>query len=145
MAGSEIGKSEGIELSMGSTVTIQDMTTSQKFILINTLHQCQSVLTSPSEIINNQSIKYIIILTNEVNVAVVAVDLSKAFDSVCHDLLLAKLKAYGMADSALDSLAAYIKGRQQRFKIQGTFSQWKDTSAGVPQGSPLFPLLFNIF
>ena len=43
LAGSEIGKSEGIELSMGSTVTIKDMTTLEEFILINTLHQCQSV------------------------------------------------------------------------------------------------------
>ena len=58
LAGSEIGKSEGIEWSMGSTVTIKDMTTLEEFILINTLHQCQSVLTSPSEIVNNQSIKY---------------------------------------------------------------------------------------
>ena len=80
-----------------------------------------------------------------INVSVVAVDLSKAFDSVCHNLLLAKLKAYGLTDSALYSLVAYIKGRQQRFKIQGTFSQWKDISAGVPLGSLLFPLLFNIF
>ena len=55
LAGSERGKSEGIELSMGSTVTIKDMTTLEEFILINTLHQCQSVLTSPSKIINNQS------------------------------------------------------------------------------------------
>ena len=47
LAGSEIGKSKGIELSMGSTVTIKDMTTLEEFILINTLHQCQSVLTSP--------------------------------------------------------------------------------------------------
>ena len=43
LAGSEIGKSKGIELSMGSTVTIKDMTTLEEFILINTLHQCQSV------------------------------------------------------------------------------------------------------
>ena len=43
LAGSKIGKSEGIELSMGSTVTIKDMTTLEEFIFINTLHQCQSV------------------------------------------------------------------------------------------------------
>ena len=43
LAGSEKGKSEGIELSMGSTVTIKDMTTLEEFIFINTLHQCQSV------------------------------------------------------------------------------------------------------
>ena len=43
LAGSEIGKSEGIELSMGSTVTIKDMTTLEEFIFINSLHQCQSV------------------------------------------------------------------------------------------------------
>ena len=55
LAGSEIGKSKGIELSMGSTVTIKDMTTLEEFILINTLHQCQSIWTSPSKIINNQS------------------------------------------------------------------------------------------
>ena len=43
LAGSKIGKSKGIELSMGSTVTIKDMTTLEEFILINTLHQRQSV------------------------------------------------------------------------------------------------------
>ena len=48
----------------------------------------------------------LLILTNEVNVDVVVVDLSKAFDSVCRNLLLAKLKAYGLTDSALDTLAA---------------------------------------
>ena len=53
LADCEIGKSE--ELSMGSSVTIKDMTTLEEFIFINTLHQCQSVLTSPSKIINNQS------------------------------------------------------------------------------------------
>ena len=55
LAGSKIGKSEGIELSMGSKVTIKDMATLEEFILINTLHQCQSVLASPCKIINNQS------------------------------------------------------------------------------------------
>ena len=47
LAGSERGKSEGIELSMGSTVTIKDMTTLEEFILINTLHQCRNVYEPP--------------------------------------------------------------------------------------------------
>ena len=50
-------------------------------------------------------------------VAVVAVDLSKAFDSVCHSLLQAKRKAYGFTDDALELMTAYILGRRQRVKV----------------------------
>ena len=58
LAGSEIGKSEGIELSMGFTVTIKDMTTLEELILINTIHQCQSGLTSPSKLDHQQSVNF---------------------------------------------------------------------------------------
>ena len=53
---------------------------------------------------------------------VVAVDLSKAFDSVCHPLLLAKLKAYGFTDDALELMSAYLLGRRQRVKLDGVYS-----------------------
>ena len=78
-------------------------------------------------------------------VAAVEIDLSKAFDSVCHSLLIAKLSAYGLSERASTLMKAYLCGRKQRVKIDNTFSQWKAVRSGVPQGSLLGPLLFNIY
>ena len=72
-------------------------------------------------------------------------DLSKAFGCLSYDLLIAKLHAYGFDIPALRLLHNYLTNRNQRVKIDSTFSSWGEMLFGVPQGSVLGPLLFNIF
>ena len=79
------------------------------------------------------------------NIYVLFMDLSKAFDTINHDLLLAKLKAYGFSINALDLMCSYLKNRKQSVQINNSFSSTKKVHAGVPQGSIDGPLLFNLF
>ena len=72
-------------------------------------------------------------------------DLSKAFDTINHELLIAKLHAYGFSKSSLTLILSYLKDRWQRIKINTNFSSWTELIQGVPQGSILGPLLFNIY
>ena len=72
-------------------------------------------------------------------------DLSKAFDCLDHELLTAKLNAYGFSLPALRLINDYLSNRKQRTKIENTYSTWLDIIFGVQQGSILGPLLFNVF
>ena len=70
-------------------------------------------------------------------------DLSKAFDCLNHDLLVAKLEAYGLDTKTLKHMLSYLSGRKQCVKIRNSFSLLKLILSDIPQGS--MPILFNIF
>ena len=71
-------------------------------------------------------------------------ELSKAFDCIDHKILIAKLSEYCVLSSPLNVISSYLKHKTQRTKINDCFSTRSNIEYGVPQGSILGPLLFNI-
>jgi len=72
-------------------------------------------------------------------------DLQKAFDCVNYDILLSKMKFYGITGVASRLMESYLRIRYQRVVINDYSSTWKEVQHGVPQGSVLGPLLFLIY
>ena len=101
---------------------------------------------------NHNTTDTLIIITNTIKVALnnkqsaicVYLDLSKAFDTVPHDVLLGKLHHYGVRGVELRWFENYLSARSQVVQIQDTASDKKRTVTGIPQGSNLGPLLFSI-
>lgn len=82
---------------------------------------------------------------NSEEVELASIDLSKAFDSVCHRSLLNKLEFYGIRGKALNMFSSYLTKRSQVVRWNGTVSGQKEIKVGVPQGSILGPILFIVF
>ena len=98
---------------------------SSQHALLRLVEQCQKILDKKGK------------------VGMVLMDLSKAFDCLPHDLLIAKLEAYGFGIGSLRLIFDYLTSRKQRVRINSTYSSGHEIISGVPQGSVLGPLVFN--
>ena len=84
-------------------------------------------------------------LDNDYIMGAVLMDLSKAFDCIPLDLLIAKLSAYGFDENSLALIYSYLKRRQQSVRINNTYNSFQNMVSGVPQGSTLGPILFSFY
>ena len=120
-----------------------------KFLMKHKLFYESQYGFRPKHSTNDAITELITDLTNNIedklNSLTIFLDLSKAFDTIDHKILLNKLNNYGIRGTSLKWFESYLSNRKQYVKINRTKSLTKDVICGVPQGSVLGPLLFIIY
>jgi hypothetical protein len=111
-----------------------DSRLSNRFCAYRKYHSCETALVMMTEYWKKA-------LDNGENIGLLSTDMSKSFDSLCHPLMLAKMKAYGL--NAL--FRSYCKDRKNRVRLKEATSAWKLVTRGCPQGSNFGPMLWNNF
>ena len=102
-------------------------------------HKCGTAILGLTEQFKKE------VLDNHKHISLVSLDLSKAFDTLRHELIVKKLEGYGGDSNVINVVMNYLSDRQQRVRLSGQHCFMKTIMNGPPQGAILGPMLFNIF